>query len=488
MRRILDRLSDAHRSFFGDDAVEAAVVDRKFLRDEGVGTRCVLRRVCRTVGRRDGVEVIRGQEVRCVCGRNKAPQVQAVCTAVLREGLIRGSLLQLDGVVNVGVLVDVTLGSRPIDGRSALVRCRNLIEGLLSTLVVVLTVQVVVAITLAHVLDAVVASRLRLRLVDVTLRGIGRIGQFRLVGCTDKHLLPGCRIGYPLRRAVVDTLVHDCVAQELNTRGGERRFCRRLTVDADVGAAGARPSNTGVLDVGTTLAVHDRRGEGVERLVIDEGIRLGLRTGEVRDRQLQGRVQILLNICSALDRQVVVADRAEQEGLARLNGTRIVWLETDGALAVHPDLVIAAVFPQVVVLLHPVLGSLCVTGTCVVLLVIPLPRGAAGDVRPQVLLLGNSPTQEGADRLAVRNRFAAINTGAGKGCWRHARHDAVADEVVGEAGGCVGLRGVDDARAHVGTNSADVDTGGCGLLRRIGSLRSNDLASNQCTTRGRGNG
>ena len=358
-----------------------------------------------------------------------------------------------------------------------------MIEGLLSTLVVVLTVQVVVAITLAHVLDAVVASGLGLRLVLVALRAISRVDRVRLVGRTDEDLLTGRGIPHPLRRSVVDTLVHNSIAQELNTRGGERRFCRRLTVDADVGAAGARPSNTGVLDVGTTLAVHDRRGEGVERLVIDEGIRLGLRTGEVRDRQLQGRVQILLNICSALDRQVVVADRAEQEGLTRLNGTRIIWLETDGALAVHPDLPGSAIVPLLVVGIHPLLTGLRVAGTSILRLVIPLPRRAAGDVGPQVLLLGNSPTQEGADRLAVRNRFAAINTGAGKGCWRHARHDAVADEVVGEAGGCVGLRGVDDARAHVGTNSADINLAGCGLLRCIRSLRSNE-ASDKCATGG----
>ena len=210
MVRILNRLRNTYSALLGDDAVEAAIVDRKFLRDKGVGTRRVLRRVCRTVRSRNGVEVIRGQEVRRVCGGNKTPEVQTVGTAVLRKGTVRDGLLQLDGVVNVGVLVDVTLRAGPIDGQSPL--RGDLVEGLLGTLVVVLAVQVVLAVALAHVLDAVVASGARLGLVDVALRAVGRIDRVRLVSRADEHLLPGCRVGHPLGRAVVNPLIHNGVA------------------------------------------------------------------------------------------------------------------------------------------------------------------------------------------------------------------------------------------------------------------------------------
>ena len=269
MVRILDRLSDAHRSFFGDDAVETAIVHRKFLCDEGVGTCGVLRRIRRTVRCRNGVEVIGGQEVRCVCGRNKAPQVQAVGTAVLRESTVRNSLLQLNGVVNVGVLVDVTLGARPFDGQSPL--RGDLVEGLLGALVVVLAVQVVVTVTLAHVLDAVVASGAGFGQVLVALRAIGRIDRVRLVGCTDEDLLAGRGVPHPLGRTVVDSLVHHGVAQVLDAGSRKCSFRCILTVNANVRAASARAGDASGLHVRAALAIHDRRGQGIESLVIDEG-------------------------------------------------------------------------------------------------------------------------------------------------------------------------------------------------------------------------
>ena len=140
--------------------------------------------------------------------------MQTVGTAVLGESTIRGRLLQLDGVVDVGVLVDVTLRAGPLDGQGPL--RGYLVEGLFGTLVVVLAVQVVLAVALAHVLDAVVASGTGLGLVDVALRAVGRVDRVRLVGGTDEDLLAGRRIGHPVRRAVVDALIHNGVAHITN--------------------------------------------------------------------------------------------------------------------------------------------------------------------------------------------------------------------------------------------------------------------------------
>ena len=183
-RRVLNGLRDAHGTLLGDDTVEAAVVDRELLRDEGAGALGVRRRRRRAVRRRDGVEVIRGQEVSRVRRRGEAPQVQTVGASVLREGAIRGSLLQLHRVRDVGVLVDVALGTRP--GARQGLFLRELVVRLLGTLVVVLAVQVVVAVPLAHVVDTVVASGARLGIIDVALRGVGRVGQLGLVRRTNE--------------------------------------------------------------------------------------------------------------------------------------------------------------------------------------------------------------------------------------------------------------------------------------------------------------
>ena len=201
--------------------------------------------------------------------------MQTVGTAVLCESTVRDGLLQLDGVVNVGVLVDVTLRARPLDGQGPF--RGDLVEGLLGTLVVVLAVQVVVAVTLTHVLDAVVASGAGLGLVDVTLRAVGGVDRIRLIGGTNELPLPIliqnvlAALLCPLGRAIVDSLVHDSVAQIRNAGSRKCWFRCILAVNADVGAAGTRPSDTGVLDVGTTLAIHDRRRQSVEGLVVNEG-------------------------------------------------------------------------------------------------------------------------------------------------------------------------------------------------------------------------
>ena len=210
--------------------------------------------------------------------------MQTVRTAVLREGTVRGCLLQFDGVVDVGVLVDVTLGARPLDGQGPL--RGDLVEGLFGTLVVVLAVQVVVAVTLTHVLDAVVASGAGLGLVDVTLRAVGGVDRIRLIGGTNELPLPIliqnvlAALLCPLGRAVVDSLVHDGVAQIRNAGSRKCRIGRSLTVNTDVRTAGTGASDSGVLDVRTALAVHDRRGQSVEGLVVNEGIRFARVAGD----------------------------------------------------------------------------------------------------------------------------------------------------------------------------------------------------------------
>ena len=183
-RRVLDGLRDAHGTLLGDDTVEAGVVNREFLRHEVVGALGVSRRGRRAVGRRDGVEVLRGQEVGRIRRRGESPQLQAVGAAVLREGTVRDGLLQLNGVGDVGVLVDVTLRARPGARRDLFLH--ELVVRLLCTAVVVLAVQVVVTVALAHVLDAVHASGARFGLVDVTLRAIRRVNRVRLIGGTDE--------------------------------------------------------------------------------------------------------------------------------------------------------------------------------------------------------------------------------------------------------------------------------------------------------------
>ena len=210
--------------------------------------------------------------------------------------------------------------------------------------------------------------------------------------------------------------------------------------------------------------------------MVNEGVRFarvaGDQTGQL---QVQRGVQVGLNLGSTANRQVIVANRAKQEGLTRLDLTGIVRLEADGTLAVHPDGFATCILPLVVVGLHPRLAGGRVT--VVDSLVVPLPRHTAGNVGPRVVRLRIGTAKRRRDRSIARANPVL----------RHTLHDAVADEVV-VVRARVGLGVVSDAFTHPGRDLADINLGRGGLLRRIGSLRSNDLTSNQCTTRGRGNG
>ena len=176
----------------------------------------------------------------------------------------------------------------------------------------------------------------------------------------------------------------------------------------------------------------------------------------------------MLHRAHTLDRQVVVADLADQEGLSRLNGARVVRLEANGRLAIHPDRLISTVLPQVVVLLHPVLGSLRITGARVVRLVIPLPRGTTGDVGPRVIR-----SSVVAAKPRTKHVVVALDTVP-----RHARHDAVADEVV-VLRGRRRRRVIGNARSHLGVDLANLDAGGGGLLGGLSRLGGGDLGDDQ---------
>jgi len=194
-------------------------------------------------------------------------------------------------------------------------------------------------------------------------------------------------------------------------------------------------------------------------------------------------VQELLDICAATDRQVVVTDRAEQEGLARLDGARVVRLEADGGLAVRPQLGVATVLPLRVLRIHP----LFTVGPPRRIL-IPLPGPAAGDVGPQIIVLGERATQLGANRLVVSNRLAVVDASSGERGLRHSRHDAVANEVVRKTGGRV-LRGrIDEASSHARTNGANFDAGGGGFLGGLRGLGGGDLGDDQRAGRSSHNG
>ena len=178
---------------------------------------------------------------------------------------------------------------------------------------------------------------------------------------------------------------------------------------------------------------------------------------------------------STANRQVVVANRSKQEGLAGLDLAGVVRLETDSRLTVHPDGLFARILPLVVMGLHPRLAVGRVT--VVNILVIPLPRHTAGNVGPRVVRLRIGTAKRRRGRLIARADPVL----------RHTLHDAVADEVV-VVRARVGLGVVSDAFTHPGRDLADINLCRSRLLRRIRSLRSNDLASNQCTTSGRRNG
>ena len=186
-------------------------------------------------------------------------------------------------------------------------------------------------------------------------------------------------------------------------------------------------------------------------------------------------MQVGLNLGSTANRQVIVANRAKQEGLTRLDLTGIVRLEADGGLAVHPDSLIASILPLVEVGLHPRLAGGRVT--IVDRLIIPLPRHAARNVGPGIVRLSVGTTKSGRDGSVAR-----AHTILG-----HALDDAVTNEVV-VVSRLICLRAIGNTFTHPGRDFADFNLAGRGLLRRIRSLRSNDLASNQCTTSGRRNG
>ena len=162
-----------------------------------------------------------------------------------------------------------------------------------------------------------------------------------------------------------------------------------------------------------------------------------------------------------------MTDRAEQEGLARLDLARVVRLEADGRLTVHPDLR-RVCSPLVVVLLHPVLTGLSVT--IVSSLVIPLPRRTAGNVGPRVLILCSLATEPGRQLLIA----------AAKPIFGHADDDAVTDTVVQVRTG----RGLASMTlTHNRGDVADINLAGRDLLCRIRRLRSNE-ASDKCATGG----
>ena len=172
------------------------------------------------------------------------------------------------------------------------------------------------------------------------------------------------------------------------------------------------------------------------------------------------------------DGQVIMADRAKKEGLTRLDLTRFVRLETDGALTINPDL-LGVGSPLVIVRLHP--GFTGCSVTIVGGLVIPLPRHTSSNVCPRILTLSGGTTQPRANGLITREQPIL----------RHSGNNTVPDAVI-QVRTTLGFARV--ATVNPCGNLADINLAGCGLLRRIRSLRSNDLASNQCTTSGRRNG
>ncbi len=119
---------------------------------------------------------------------------------------------------------------------------------LLCTAVVVLAVQVVVTVTLAHVLDAVHASGARLGLVNITLRAIRRVHRVRLIGGTDEGAggrVSGATVGITGQHVVTGELATDllgCVP----------------AVKTEILRARSRAGLACRLHVGAALAVNDR--------------------------------------------------------------------------------------------------------------------------------------------------------------------------------------------------------------------------------------
>ena len=267
-RGILDGLHDAHASLLGDDAVEAAEVHRELLCNEGIRTRGVLGDTRRTCRRRDVINVVRGDQRRSV--RDEAPNAQAVGAAVLFERTSGNRLVQLDRVGHVGRLVNVALGPRPGTRQNLrLVRVQRAI-GLTRAGVVVLAVQVVVAVPLAHVLDAIDTPRSTFRLVLVALRAIGRVDRIRFVGRTNEGT------GGRVTRGTVLAALEDPIAGPLAL---DELVCRPA-VKTKVRGAGARAGLACRLHVGAALAVQDRRGQRVRGFLVNEWVLLTLIVGE----------------------------------------------------------------------------------------------------------------------------------------------------------------------------------------------------------------
>ena len=331
---------------------------------------------------------------------------------------------------------------------------------LLCTAVVVLAVQVVVAVALTHVLDAVHASGARLGLVNVTLRAIRRVHRVRLIGRTDEGA------GGRVSGATVGT-IEDQVTDPLSTN----QLIHIPASSTETGRTGTRTSLARCLHVGTALAVNDRRGQGVESLVVDEGESFSLLTrGESSKFQvdvgLKVRLPQFVRRISLPDGQVIMADRAKQEGLAGLDLTGCIRLEANGRLAIHPDRRISTVLPQVVVLLHPVLGGLRITGASVVLLVIPLPRHTSSNVRPRIVILCSCTTQPRIYGLITRAQAIP----------RHSGNNTVPDAVI-QVRTTLGFARV--ATVNPCGNLANINLGGGGLLGGLGGLGGGDLGDDQ---------
>jgi hypothetical protein len=159
------------------------------------------------------------------------------------------------------------------------------------------------------------------------------------------------------------------------------------------------------------------------------------------------------------DRQVVVANRAKKEGLPRVNLARVIRLEADGALAVHPDLR-GVSSPLVVMSLHPGFAGSSVT--IVAGLVIPLPRCTAGDISPRIFILCSLAAQPGSQLLIA----------AAKTIFGHADNDAIADTVI-QIRPCRGLASM--TFAHDRVDHADINLTGGGFLGGLGRLGGGDL-------------
>ena len=211
--------------------------------------------------------------------------------------------------------------------------------------------------------------------------------------------------------------------------------------------------------------------------MVDEGEGFAL-VPRNQSRKLQVQARHKIRLAKATrgrrlpDGQVVMADRTEQEGLAGLDLAGVVRLEADSRLAVHPDLR-GVRGPLVVVRLHPLLT--CRSVTVVGGLIVPLPRRTTRNVGPGITVLSGLATEPSSELLITGTQPI----------FGHANDDAIADAVVQV---CSGRSLASMALTHDRVDHADVNLRGGGLLRCICSLRSNDLASNQCTTSGRRNG